>query len=44
LARSLRMRLDELGVSGWTELAGIAAGVSWALCNGNEEGKAWDLF
>jgi hypothetical protein len=34
----------ELGLSGWTELVGRAEGVSWTLCNENEEGKAWDLL
>jgi hypothetical protein len=32
-----------MGFSAWTELAGIA-GVSWNLCNGNKERKAWDLL
>jgi hypothetical protein len=33
-----------LGLSGCTELAGKAKGVPWTLCNGNREGRAWDLL
>jgi hypothetical protein len=31
------------GLSSWTELEGIAYGVSWTLCNENKEMMAWDL-
>jgi hypothetical protein len=38
------LELKNWGLSGWTELGGRAYAVSWDLCNGNKEEKAWDLL